>query len=137
MHFFYFSLIEKHYSIMMWNTVLHFDQVSTSFDAHSTWWNFILLFISFEWVNFCCLILVSCELLLIFLNLWSLGGKKYQIKGCAGQGGFAQVFKAYINSNPDEVVALKVLVFYKLPYSVLPWWCFRCYHYKLKFVVFL
>ncbi|XP_047335288.1 mitotic checkpoint serine/threonine-protein kinase BUB1 [Impatiens glandulifera] len=37
-----------------------------------------------------------------------IGGKKYQIKGCAGQGGFAQVFKAYINSNPDEIVALKI-----------------------------
>ncbi|XP_010272398.1 PREDICTED: mitotic checkpoint serine/threonine-protein kinase BUB1 [Nelumbo nucifera] len=37
-----------------------------------------------------------------------IGGKKYQIKGCAGQGGFAQVFKAYVNSNPDEVVALKI-----------------------------
>lgn len=36
------------------------------------------------------------------------GGEKYQIKGCAGQGGFAQVFKACLNSNPDEVVALKV-----------------------------
>ncbi|XP_052208011.1 mitotic checkpoint serine/threonine-protein kinase BUB1 [Diospyros lotus] len=37
-----------------------------------------------------------------------IGGKKYQIKGCAGLGGFAQVFKAYVNSNPDDVVALKV-----------------------------
>ncbi|XP_059663182.1 mitotic checkpoint serine/threonine-protein kinase BUB1 [Cornus florida] len=37
-----------------------------------------------------------------------IGGKKYQIKGCAGQGGFAQVFKAYINSNPNDVVALKI-----------------------------
>ncbi|KAE9457694.1 hypothetical protein C3L33_10423, partial [Rhododendron williamsianum] len=37
-----------------------------------------------------------------------IGGKKYQIKGCAGQGGFAQVFKAYVNSNPDDVVALKI-----------------------------
>lgn len=36
------------------------------------------------------------------------GGRKYQIKGCAGQGGFAQVFKACIDSNPDEIVALKV-----------------------------
>ncbi|KAL2245825.1 UNVERIFIED_CONTAM: Mitotic checkpoint serine/threonine-protein kinase BUB1, partial [Sesamum indicum] len=35
-------------------------------------------------------------------------GEKYQIKGCAGQGGFAQVFKAYVNSNPDDVVALKI-----------------------------
>ncbi|GAB2294501.1 protein kinase [Dionaea muscipula] len=35
-------------------------------------------------------------------------GRKYQIKGCAGQGGFAQVFKANILSNPDEVVALKI-----------------------------
>ncbi|KAJ8749368.1 hypothetical protein K2173_018857 [Erythroxylum novogranatense] len=37
-----------------------------------------------------------------------IGGKKYQIKGCAGQGGFAQVFKAYVNSSPDDVVALKI-----------------------------
>ncbi|KAH0865932.1 hypothetical protein HID58_083143 [Brassica napus] len=37
-----------------------------------------------------------------------IGGRKYQIKGCAGQGGFAQVFKACIDSNPDEIVALKV-----------------------------
>ncbi|KAI8011109.1 Mitotic checkpoint serine/threonine-protein kinase BUB1 [Camellia lanceoleosa] len=37
-----------------------------------------------------------------------IGGKKYQIKGCAGQGGFAQVFKAYVDRNPDEVVALKI-----------------------------
>ncbi|XP_057507466.1 mitotic checkpoint serine/threonine-protein kinase BUB1 isoform X1 [Actinidia eriantha] len=37
-----------------------------------------------------------------------IGVKKYQIKGCAGQGGFAQVFKAYVNSNPDDVVALKI-----------------------------
>lgn len=39
------------------------------------------------------------------------GGEKYQIKGCAGQGGFAQVFKAYVNNNPDDVVALKVFIF--------------------------
>ncbi|KAB1209899.1 Mitotic checkpoint serine/threonine-protein kinase BUB1 [Morella rubra] len=37
-----------------------------------------------------------------------IGGKKYQIKGCAGQGGFAQVYKAHVHSNPDEVVALKI-----------------------------
>ncbi|PKI51322.1 hypothetical protein CRG98_028269 [Punica granatum] len=37
-----------------------------------------------------------------------IGGKKYQIKGCAGQGGFAQVYRAYVNSNPDDVVALKI-----------------------------
>ncbi|WJZ99203.1 hypothetical protein VitviT2T_017668 [Vitis vinifera] len=37
-----------------------------------------------------------------------IGGYKYQIKGCAGKGGFAQVFKAYVNYNPDEVVALKI-----------------------------
>lgn len=36
------------------------------------------------------------------------GGYSYQIKGCAGQGGFAQVFKACCDGNPDEVVALKV-----------------------------
>ncbi|KAE8687790.1 Mitotic checkpoint serine/threonine-protein kinase BUB1 [Hibiscus syriacus] len=37
-----------------------------------------------------------------------IGGRKYQIKGCAGQGGFAQVFKAHVDSNPDDVVALKI-----------------------------
>ncbi|XP_015573938.2 mitotic checkpoint serine/threonine-protein kinase BUB1 isoform X1 [Ricinus communis] len=37
-----------------------------------------------------------------------IGGKLYQIKGCAGQGGFAKVYKAYVNSNPDDVVALKI-----------------------------
>ncbi|KAL9669050.1 hypothetical protein QQ045_006591 [Rhodiola kirilowii] len=37
-----------------------------------------------------------------------IGGRKYQIKGCAGQGGFAKVFKAYVNINPDEVVAMKI-----------------------------
>ncbi|KAL2937826.1 Mitotic checkpoint serine/threonine-protein kinase BUB1 [Bienertia sinuspersici] len=34
-----------------------------------------------------------------------IGGRDYQIKGCAGQGGFAQVFKAYVNSDPDEIQA--------------------------------
>ncbi|KAM6548909.1 hypothetical protein CsatB_020585 [Cannabis sativa] len=37
-----------------------------------------------------------------------IGGRKYQIKGRAGQGGFAQVYKACIYSNPDEIVALKI-----------------------------
>ncbi|XP_071701207.1 mitotic checkpoint serine/threonine-protein kinase BUB1 [Rutidosis leptorrhynchoides] len=37
-----------------------------------------------------------------------IGGEKYQIKGCAGKGGFAQVYKACISSNADEVVALKI-----------------------------
>ncbi|KAL8100897.1 mitotic checkpoint serine/threonine-protein kinase BUB1 [Apium graveolens] len=37
-----------------------------------------------------------------------IGSKKYQIIGCAGQGGFAQVFKAHVNSNPEDVVALKI-----------------------------
>lgn len=37
-----------------------------------------------------------------------IGGYKYQIKGCAGQGGFAKVFKAYVDGNPDEVVVLKI-----------------------------
>ncbi|KAK9922580.1 hypothetical protein M0R45_031041 [Rubus argutus] len=38
----------------------------------------------------------------------SSGRTKYQITGCAGQGGFAQVYKAYFNCNPDDVVALKI-----------------------------
>ncbi|CAH1428764.1 unnamed protein product [Lactuca virosa] len=37
-----------------------------------------------------------------------IGGKKYQIKGCAGKGGFAQVYKASINNNADDIVALKI-----------------------------
>lgn len=37
------------------------------------------------------------------------GRNKYQIKGCAGQGGFAQVYRAYVNSNSEDVVALKVM----------------------------
>ncbi|QCD87710.1 checkpoint serine/threonine-protein kinase [Vigna unguiculata] len=37
-----------------------------------------------------------------------IGGMKYLIKGCAGQGGFAQVYKANANSDPDNVVALKI-----------------------------
>ncbi|XP_016472484.2 mitotic checkpoint serine/threonine-protein kinase BUB1-like [Nicotiana tabacum] len=37
-----------------------------------------------------------------------IGGYSYQIKGCAGKGGFAQVFKACLDGNPDEVVALKI-----------------------------
>lgn len=49
--------------------------------------------------------------LVLFLDFFMLeGGEKYQIKGCAGQGGFAQVFKAYVNSNPDNIVALKVII---------------------------
>ncbi|QHO05779.1 hypothetical protein HN51_064762 [Arachis hypogaea] len=37
-----------------------------------------------------------------------IGGRKYHIKGCAGQGGFAQVYKACVNSDPNDVVALKI-----------------------------
>ncbi|KAL1309622.1 ATP-dependent DNA helicase Q-like 4A [Arachis ipaensis] len=42
------------------------------------------------------------------LIMISNGGRKYHIKGCAGQGGFAQVYKACVNSDPNDVVALKV-----------------------------
>ncbi|XP_057984374.1 mitotic checkpoint serine/threonine-protein kinase BUB1 isoform X3 [Hevea brasiliensis] len=42
-----------------------------------------------------------------------IGGKQYHIKGCAGQGGFAKVFKAFVNSNPDDIVALKMSCRYK------------------------
>ncbi|KAL5730430.1 non-specific serine/threonine protein kinase [Ranunculus cassubicifolius] len=41
-------------------------------------------------------------------KLIEIGGKKYQIKGCAGKGGFAHVFKAFLNGSPDDVVALKI-----------------------------
>ena len=46
------------------------------------------------------------------------GGENYQIRGCAGQGGFAQVFKAYVDSNPDHVVALKVVIMFILAYRI-------------------
>ncbi|XP_020525971.1 mitotic checkpoint serine/threonine-protein kinase BUB1 isoform X2 [Amborella trichopoda] len=36
------------------------------------------------------------------------GGCKYQIKGCAGRGGFAEVYKAYKSELPEDVVALKI-----------------------------
>lgn len=36
------------------------------------------------------------------------GSNKYQIKGCAGAGAFAQVYKGYLDSKPDNFVALKV-----------------------------
>ncbi|QHN93654.1 ATP-dependent DNA helicase Q-like 4A [Arachis hypogaea] len=42
------------------------------------------------------------------LIMISNGGRKYHIKGCAGQGGFAQVYKACVNSDPNDVVALKI-----------------------------
>jgi hypothetical protein len=42
--------------------------------------------------------------------LGNQGKAKYQIKGCAGSGGFAQVYKAFVDGNPEEVVALKVTI---------------------------
>ena len=36
------------------------------------------------------------------------GGTEYHIKGRAGEGSFAQVFRAYVNNESDEPVALKV-----------------------------
>lgn len=41
-------------------------------------------------------------------KILKIGGRDYQIKGCAGHGGFAQVFKACVNCDTDEVVALKI-----------------------------
>ncbi|CAL9012498.1 unnamed protein product [Prunus brigantina] len=37
-----------------------------------------------------------------------IGCTKYQIIDCADHGGFAQVYKAYVSCNPDDVVALKL-----------------------------
>ncbi|KAK9676829.1 hypothetical protein RND81_11G104300 [Saponaria officinalis] len=37
-----------------------------------------------------------------------IGTMEYQIKGRAGEGGFAQVFRAYVNNDPDDAVALKI-----------------------------
>jgi hypothetical protein len=46
---------------------------------------------------------------MVVLVMTSKGRMKYHIKGCAGQGGFAQVYKANVNGDPDDVVALKVM----------------------------
>ncbi|NP_001132784.1 uncharacterized protein LOC100194273 [Zea mays] len=37
-----------------------------------------------------------------------LGGRKYQIKGSTGTGAFAKVYKATVDSNAEEMVALKI-----------------------------
>jgi len=47
------------------------------------------------------------------------GGMKYLIKGCAGQGGFAQVYKANVNSDPDNVVALKVMMTFQIIFLLI------------------
>ncbi|KAF3782349.1 Mitotic checkpoint serine/threonine-protein kinase [Nymphaea thermarum] len=47
-----------------------------------------------------------------------LGRKKYQIKGCAGKGGYAQVFKSHVYGNPEETVALKVALFLSVSLSL-------------------
>lgn len=41
-------------------------------------------------------------------KILSLGGIKYHIKGCSGEGAFAQVFRAHIDGCTDETVALKI-----------------------------
>ncbi|GJN13114.1 hypothetical protein PR202_ga31449 [Eleusine coracana subsp. coracana] len=37
-----------------------------------------------------------------------LGGRKYQIKGSTGSGAFAKVYKAVVDGNAEELVALKI-----------------------------
>ncbi|PUZ72190.1 hypothetical protein GQ55_2G373600 [Panicum hallii var. hallii] len=37
-----------------------------------------------------------------------LGGRKYQIKGSTGTGAFAKVYKATVDGNAEEMVALKI-----------------------------
>ncbi|XP_057525554.1 mitotic checkpoint serine/threonine-protein kinase BUB1 isoform X1 [Amaranthus tricolor] len=37
-----------------------------------------------------------------------IGGREYHIKGLAGAGGFAQVFKAWVNGESNEIVAVKI-----------------------------
>lgn len=60
-------------------------------------------------------LIVSSSLMPVVLTMMSLceGKRDYQIKGCAGSGGFAQVFKAFVDSDPNEIVALKVTYFVK------------------------
>ena len=58
------------------------------------------------------------KLIYLFFNYLNFeGGCKYQIKGCSGLGGFAQVYKAYNDSNPDDVLALKVKIYSMFYYS--------------------
>lgn len=38
----------------------------------------------------------------------NLGGTKYHIKGCSGEGAFAQVYRAHIDGCTDDTVALKI-----------------------------
>jgi len=49
------------------------------------------------------------------------GGRKYQIKGSTGTGAFAKVYKATVDGNAEEIVALKVnnvsIVLVKLDFS--------------------
>lgn len=67
------------------------------------------------------------SLCVILLSIFPKGGKKYQIKGCAGQGGFAQVFKAYVDSNPDDTVALKVNFTFDKDHNFTYWTLFLPY----------
>lgn len=41
-------------------------------------------------------------------KILNLGGIKYHIKGCSGEGAFAQVFRAHIDGCTDDTVALKI-----------------------------
>ncbi|KAH9306424.1 hypothetical protein KI387_010828, partial [Taxus chinensis] len=41
-------------------------------------------------------------------KLLDLGSIKYHIKGCSGEGAFAQVFKAHVDGRSDDIVALKI-----------------------------
>lgn len=36
------------------------------------------------------------------------GGRKYHIKGSSGTGAFAKLYKASVDGNMEEIVALKV-----------------------------
>jgi hypothetical protein len=57
------------------------------------------------------------------------GGRKYHIKGSPGTGAFAKVYKAAVDGNAEELVALKVkyvlIVILKLAFCI-------SFHYEMR-----
>lgn len=78
------------------------------------------------------MMLLKCQFSFIDSHvLMRTGRTKYQITGCAGQGAFAEVYKAYVNCNPDDVVALKVyLTSVVLSQCYLEIWIFSLFFFK-------
>lgn len=74
--------------------------------------------LSFVSIKFICVDTTKCN----YNSFLCQGGRKYQIKGSTGTGAFAKVYKATVDGNAEEMVALKVnhvsIVFINLPFIV-------------------